>query len=313
MRAIFFLLLAHIGFAEPEGMVWIPKGTFWMGSDEKELPDTKPWHRVTVDGFWIDVAPVTNQQFAQFVEETGYLTTAEKPLDATFYPEATEEERVPAGIVFVPPTQPVNGRNHLHWWKLIPGADWRHPEGPESSIEGKEDHPVVHVSYEDALAYAKWAGKRLPTEAEWERAARGGHEKKKYVWGNEFRPKGHWQANLWQGIFPYKNTAEDGFLTTSPVGSFPPNDFGLYDMAGNVWEWCSDWYHASYYEFSESKNPQGPSNFYDPLAPETAQKVLRGGSFLCNDQYCRRYVPGARGKNPPDSGTCNIGFRCVKN
>lgn len=293
-------------------MIWIPSGTFWMGSDERGMPDTKPWHQVTVDGFWMDRAPITNIEFSEFVKETGYVTTAEKRLDPKQYPGARLQDLEPAGIVFVQTEGPVDLTKPLNWWKLIRGASWEHPEGPHTNIENLSDHPVVHVSYEDAQAYAKWKGKRLPTEAEWEYAARGGLEKKKYVWGDEKLPEGKWMANIWQGKFPYDNSAEDGFMGTSPVKHYPPNGYGLYDMSGNVWEWCSDWYDAKYYSVSPSKNPQGPEKSYDPNEPRIAKRVLRGGSFLCCDQYCRRYVPGGRGKNSPDSGTSNIGFRCVK-
>lgn len=309
---MFFTVAIGAEEAAPPGMAWIPEGTFWMGSDEDGMRDTQPWHQVTVNGFWIDIAPVTNAEFAAFVKATGYITTAEKPLSLKDYPHATAKELEPAGIVFHSPKAPIDMRKPLSWWRLIPGASWQHPEGTDSTWKGREEHPVVQVSWDDAVAYAAWAGKRLPTEAEWERAARGGEEKKIYVWGNEFKPEGKWQANIWQGNFPYENSGEDGFVGTSPVKSFPSNQYGLYDMSGNVWEWCNDWYDYRYYSSSPKENPKGPAESNDLNEPLVAKKVLRGGSFLCCDQYCRRYVPGGRGKNAVDSGTSNIGFRCVK-
>lgn len=305
------ILLFQALFAASK-MVWIPEGEFWMGSDEKDLEDSRPWRKVFVDGFWMDETPVTNKEFAAFVAATGYVTSAEKPLDPKANPGADPKLLQPAGFVFCSPKEKVDRNNHLNWWKLVPGANWRHPEGPGSSLAGKEDHPVVHVSWHDAMAYAAWAGKRLPTEAEWERAARGGLEKKAYVWGDIFKPGGKWHANLWQGHFPYHNSGEDGHMTTSPVKSFPKNGYGLYDMSGNVWQWCSDWYHARYYDSAPLRNPQGPEASFDPHEIGVAKRALRGGSFLCSDDYCRRYVPGARGKNTPESGANNIGFRCVK-
>jgi len=202
--------------------------------------------------------------------------------------------------------------NHLAWWKYVPGASWRHPEGPGSTINGREDHPVVHVCYHDAVAYANWAGKRLPTEAEWEYAARGGLDQKRYCWGDELCPDGKWQANIWQGEFPYLNTEEDGFRGTAPAASFPANGFGLHDMSGNVWEWCADWYRPDYYLESPDRNPQGPSSSHDPMEPGMPKRVQRGGSFLCSDMYCVRYMPGGRGKGALDSGSSHVGFRCVR-
>ncbi|MBX6313325.1 MAG: formylglycine-generating enzyme family protein [Isosphaeraceae bacterium] len=292
-------------------MVWIPGGTFLMGCDDPDMVDARPWHEVTLDGFWMDQTEVTNEQFAKFVAATGYITTAERALDPKDYPGVPTEQLKPSGIVFSPPSQPVPLDNHLQWWRMVPGADWRHPEGPESSIEGREKHPVVHVSWEDAAAYAQWAGKRLPTEAEWEYAARGGLERKHFVWGDELKPEGKWMANIWQGHFPVENKAEDGYSRTAPVGSFPPNGFGLYDMAGNVWEWCADWYQPDYYKWSPKVNPQGPETSHDPMEPGIPKRVNRGGSFLCSDMYCKRYDPGGRGKGAPDSGASHIGFRCV--
>ncbi|MDF2695844.1 MAG: pkn [Labilithrix sp.] len=296
--------------APPDGMVLIPGGAFWMGSDDPEMRDARPWHEVTVDAFWMDRTEVTNEEFDRFVKATGHVTTAERPLDPTKYPGAPKEALVAAGIVFVKPTS--SSTNRLSWWRLVPGATFRNPEGPGSSIAGREHHPVVHVSWDDAAAYAKWAGKRLPTEAEWERAARGGLVRKLFTWGDDPLPAGRWQANGWQGTFPTRNTRDDGFDSTAPVASFPPNGYGLYDMAGNVWEWTADWYRADYYARSPAKNPSGPDDSLDPEEPSIAKRVTKGGSFLCADERCRRYQPGGRGKAAPDSGTSHTGFRCVR-
>ena len=301
----------------PPVPVWIAGGTYWRGNDTAAHQDARPWHQVQVDGIWMDTTTVTNEQFEQFVKATGYITVAERTPKAEDFPGAPAEKLVAGSVVFSPPKGPVPLDNHLRWWGYVPGASWRHPEGPESNIHGREKHPVVHVAYDDALAYCKWAGKRLPTEAEFEYAARGGLEKNTYAWGNEFRPGGKWMANIWQGKFPYENTAEDGYRATAPVGSFPPNALGLYDMAGNVWQWCSDWYRHDYYQTLAAKsepavNPQGPSDSIDPSEPGVAKRVMRGGSYLCTDQYCTAYEAGARGKGAPDTGTNHLGFRCVK-
>jgi sulfatase modifying factor 1 len=301
--------------ATPDGMVWIPGGEFAMGSDE--FPDARPVHRVSVDGFWMDVTEVTNAEFDRFVRATGYVTVAERTPRAEDYPGAPPENLVAGSVVFTPPPQAVPLDDHYRWWRYVPGADWRHPEGPASSIADRMDHPVVHVAYEDVLAYAKWAKKRLPTEAEWEFAARGGLDGKAYVWGDEFRPNGKYMANTFQGHFPDKNTAEDGFVATSPVKAFPPNGYGLYGMAGNVWEWVTDWYRPDYYAKlaaagGVSRNPKGPDDSFDPMQPGAAKRVQKGGSFLCTDQYCSRYMPGGRGKGEPDTGTNHTGFRCVR-
>jgi formylglycine-generating enzyme required for sulfatase activity len=280
-----------------------------MGDDDES--DAKPWHRVRVSGFWMDRTEVTNDQFALFVRETGYVTVAEKKPDAKDYPGAPPEMLVPGSIVFTPPSEPVPLTNHLAWWRYVPGADWRHPEGPGSSIADRGQHPVVHICWDDAVAYSKWAGKRLPTEAEWEFAARGGLERNRYVWGTELNPGGKSMANHWQGHFPATNTAADGFERTAPVGSFPPNGYGLVDMAGNVWEWCADWYQPVYPAHDRTPDPQGPESSYDPQEPGVIKRVQRGGSFLCSDEYCTRYLPGARGKGAPDSGASHLGFRCV--
>jgi formylglycine-generating enzyme len=287
----------------PDGMVWIPGGTFWMG--DNTFADAVPPHSIYVDGFWMDKTEVTNAQFQKFVEATKYVTIAEKPAPG---------EPVPYSMVFTPPNKAVdpNVANPYSWWPKVQGADWRHPEGPKSDLAGREIHPVVHISYEDALAFCQWANKRLPTEAEWEFAARGGLDRKKYCWGDVARPDGRCMANNWQGEFPNRNLLEDSYEGTAPVGSFPANGFGLYDMSGNVWEWCADWYHMNYYSFSPARNPPGPRSSFDPYEPGIPKRVQRGGSFLCAENYCMRYLPGARGKGEPTSAGNNVGFRCVR-
>jgi formylglycine-generating enzyme required for sulfatase activity len=296
-------------------MVWIPGGEFWMGSNE--FSDAQPWHRVHVDGFWMDKTEVTNEQFEKFVKATGYVTVAERAPTKEEFPDAPPENLVAGSVVFTPPAQPVPLDTHFRWWNYVKGANWRHPTGPGSDLKGKDKHPVVHIAYADALAYCKWAGKRLPTEAEWELAARGGLEKKSYAWGDDFKPDGKWKANTFQGHFPDKNAVEDGFAATAPVGSFPANGFGLFDVAGNVWEWTSDWYRPDYYKTlaaagDVAPNPRGPSTSFDPSEPGTKKRVHKGGSYLCTDQYCARYMPGGRGKGEEDTGTNHLGFRCVK-
>ena len=309
---------------QPLGMVWIPKGDFMMGSKGPQArPDEAPIHRVKVDGFWIDKTEVTNAQFATFVEATGYVTTAEKPV----YWEEMKKQLPPdtpkphdsllqaSSLTFKATNGPVDLNNYAAWWEWKPKASWRNPRGKGSFIEGKEDHPVVHVSWDDANAYAKWAGKRLPTEAEWEWAARGGLKDKKYPWGNEEINAGKAKANSWEGSFPYNNTNKDLFFYSAPVKSFEANGYGLYDMAGNVWEWCSDWYHYDYYKTLSGKtstNPQGPKSSYDPFNPYIAQRIIRGGSFLCNDNYCSGYRVASKMKSSPDTGSQHTGFRCVK-
>lgn len=293
-------------------MVWIPGGAFWMGADDPDFADARPVHRVEVDGFWMDRTDVTNAQFARFVAATGYVTIAERRPDPRDLPGVPVEALVPGSVVFTPPSGPVSLDDARAWWRYVPGASWRHPEGPRSSLRGRERHPVVHVSWEDAVAYARWAGKRLPTEAEWERAARGGLDRKPYVWGDERTPGGRWPANVWQGRFPTENTMADGFRSTAPVASFPPNGYALFDMAGNVWQWCADWYRPGYDAREPQRNPQGPSSSWDPDEPGAPKRVMRGGSYLCSDTYCRRYRPGARGKGAPDTGASNVGFRCVR-
>jgi sulfatase modifying factor 1 len=300
----------------PMKEVWIPAGEFTMG--DEEFDDAKPLHEVYVDGFWIDETEVTNEQFAEFVRQTGYVTIAERtPRREDFPPWRRDKLREPllaGSLVFTPEKCPP-GQVCLScedWWDYRPGANWRHPEGPGSDLRGREKHPVVHVAWEDAMAYARWAGKRLPTEAEWERAARGGLEGKRYYWGDELRPDGKWMANIWQGTFPVENSADDGFIGTAPVKSFPPNAFGLYDMAGNVWEWCADWYRPNYYASSPKINPQGPESSIDPDGRDEPKRVQRGGSFLCSDNYCFRYRAGARGQGEPKTGLSHTGFRCVR-
>lgn len=307
-----------------EGMVWIPGGEFSMGSDEAcegvcQMPnttrDSQPVHRVYLDGYWIDSTEVTNEQYEKFVKATGYVTIAEiKPKQEDF-PTAPPENLVAGSTVFTPTPGPVPLNNHYEWWRYEKGADWRHPEGPKSDIKGKEKFPVVQIAYDDAVAYAKWAGKRLPTEAEFEFAARGGLTGKIYAWGDDFMPGGKHMANTFQGQFPVKDTGEDGFTGPAPVGKFPANAYGIYDMAGNVWEWCSDLYRPDYFAQLASagiaKNPQGPTTSMDLSEPGVTKHVQRGGSFLCTDQYCTKYMVGTRGRGEPSTASNHVGFRCV--
>ena len=289
----------------PEGMVWIPGGTFTMGGESPHAqPDEFPARRVTVSGFFMDVTEVTNARFLEFVEATGHVTTAELPPPIA--------GAAPGSVVFTGTARLEDGAGQ--WWAWVEGADWRHPEGPASSLKGRMDHPAVHVSWEDASAYAAWAEKRLPTEAEWEFASRGGLEGAPWTWGPEERPKGKWLANIWQGDFPTRDAKEDGFHGTAPVGSFPPNGWGLSDMAGNTWEWCADWYRPDAYSLTPTRveNPAGPHDSFDPAEPRVPKKVIRGGSWLCSDRYCTGYRPGARMKTSPDTGLNHTGFRCVK-
>ena len=311
----------------PAGMVWIPGGEFSMGClDPRSLPhggpdpmaDARPVHRVRVNGFWMDATEVTNKQFAAFVAATGYVTVAERTPRAEDFPGAPPENLVAGSVVFTPPAEPVPLDDHLRWWAYVKGADWRHPSGPDSTLEGHDDEPVVHVAFEDAEAYARWAGKRLPTEAEWEFAARGGLTGSTYPWGDDFLPNGRWMANTWQGRFPGENTGDDGYPSLAPVGRFPPNDYGLHDMSGNVWEWCSDWYRPDTYAKAAATggvaiDPRGPDSSFDPLEPGQAKRVQRGGSYLCSESYCARYIVGTRGKGEISSATNHIGFRCVQN
>jgi formylglycine-generating enzyme len=307
----------------PEGMVWIPGGTAVMGDDQGP-PDERPAHVVTLDGFWMDRTEVTNAEFKKFADATGYVTIAERtPKREDFKGQVPDVNAIPAenlvagSICFNPhfdrrsltKDQPLWP---LQVWKYVKGANWRHPDGPESSIADRMKHPVVHVAWDDAIAYCKWAHKRLPTEAEWEYAARGGQKNAIYPCGNELVRDGKWLANIWQGEFPENHEVKDGFRTTAPVASFPANPYGLFDMAGNVWEWCQDFYRPDYYRFAPLANPPGPSDSYDPLEPESAKRVQRGGSFMCSDNYCRGYRVSARMKQAPDSGTFHAGFRCVR-
>jgi formylglycine-generating enzyme len=296
----------------PSRMVWIPGGRFAMGSNDPAFADSQPLHEVEVSGFWMDEHEVTNAEFARFVAATGYKTVAERELNPADYPGVPADKLVPGSGVFTPPAQQVSLDNPLQWWSYVPGAYWRHPAGPGSSIEGRPNDPVVQVCYEDAVAYARWAGKRLPTEAEWEYAAQGGKGQQPYYWGEELKPDGRWVANIYQGDFPEKNSAEDGFTGVAPVKSYPGNGYGLYDLDGNVWEWCADFYRPDYYAHSPAKNPRGPKDSYDPYEPGVIKRVQRGGSFLCSDQYCTRYKPGSRGKGEPTSASNNLGFRCVQ-
>ncbi|MFJ1269705.1 formylglycine-generating enzyme family protein [Legionella lytica] len=305
-----------------KGMVKIPAGTFMMGGDNHQARrDELPKHQVSVSSFWLDQYEVTNAQFTEFVNKTHYITTAETKPDWELLkkqlppdtPKPDESVLVPASLVFSPPNHPVPLDNFAQWWTWMPGADWRHPHGPDSKIEELKQ-PVVHVSWDDALAYCRWVGKRLPREAEWEWAARGGLKNKIYPWGNEPIDEGEVKANTWQGEFPYKNTLRDKYYYAAPVGSFAPNAYGLYDMAGNVWEWVADWYHVNYYQTIVSQkvvDPQGPEKSYDPDEPTMPKRVLRGGSYLCNESYCSGYRVAARMKSSPDTSMEHIGFRCA--
>jgi formylglycine-generating enzyme required for sulfatase activity len=331
---------------QPEGMVWIPGGVYWMGSDD--FPDAQPIHKAYVDGFWLDQTEVTNEQFARFVAATGHVTVVERWPDPRKFPGfdvtglGIQPEYVaglamapglgwpgsvtwrgvwcaqpllkPFSLVFANPTVAADPKSDTlrHRWRPVAWANWQHPEGPGTDLVGREKHPVVHVCYDDAVAFAKWAGKRLPTEAEWEFAARGGLDRRRFTWGDEAKPGGKVMANTWQGDFPIRNTLEDGFAGTAPVGSFPPNGFGLCDMSGNVWEWCADWYQPKYLDILARRNPKGPATSFDPAEPGIAKRVQRGGSYLCCDSDCKRYMVGGRGKGDPDSSTNHIGFRCAR-
>jgi formylglycine-generating enzyme required for sulfatase activity len=310
----------------PDGMVWIPGGEFSMGAQDppgmddvgmKATKDSRPIHRVYVDGFWVDRTVVTNEEFAAFVKATEYVTVAERAPTADEFPGAPPGNLVAGSVVFSPSDHPVPLDNHYRWWSYVKGASWRHPGGPGSSLEGREKYPVVHVAYDDAAAYAKWAGKRLPTEAEWEFAARGGLAGKPFVWGDEFRPHHRWMANTYQGRFPMHDAGEDEHVGIAPVAQYAPNGYGLYDMAGNVWHWVSDWYRPDYYAQlaaagGVARNPQGPDSPYDPSEPAERKRVHRGGSYLCTDEYCSRYMVGTRGKGDVGTGTNHLGFRCVR-
>jgi formylglycine-generating enzyme len=300
-------------------MLLIPGGTFRMGSD-KHYPEEAPVHRVSVDSFWIDRTPVTNRQFAAFVEATGHKTFCEIPPDPNDYPGALPHMLYAGSLVFSPPKRPVDLRDWSQWWTFLKGANWRHPYGPGSDIHGLDDHPVVHVAFADALAYAKWVGKELPTEAEWEFAARGGLDGAEYAWGDEFTPDGKQMANTWQGAFPHRNLKSDGYERTSPVTAFPANGYGLHDMTGNTWEWTIDWFTSKHEPDAAKaccipKNPRGGGEeaSYDSRQPEIKipRKVIKGGSHLCAPNYCLRYRPAARHAEPIDTSTSHLGFRCV--
>ena len=305
-----------------DGMVFIKGGEFMMGGDgEQANQDELPKHKVVVSSFWMDETEVTNDQFKRFVDETGYVTTAEKSIDwediKKVVPPGTPKPHdsllAPSSLVFFE-TKTENLSDFTQWWKLKRNANWRQPFGENSSIDGKGDHPVVHISWDDAQAYCEWAGKRLPTEAEFEYASRGGVENTLYSWGNEPVDLGNLKANVWEGKFPTNNKIKDEYYYTAPVKSFKPNKYGLYDIAGNVWEWCFDWYHYNYYEMVEnqvSDNPQGPTNSFDPMEPYSPKKVIRGGSFLCNDSYCSGFRNSMRMKSTVDSSSLHTGFRTV--
>src|SRR5271170_835599 len=305
--------------AASDGMIWIPGGAFRMGSD-KHYPEEAPAHRVAVDGFWIDRTPVTNRKFKEFVRATGHVTFAETCPDPKNYPGALPHLIFAGSLVFTPPRHPVDLSDWGQCWTLLKGANWRRPYGPKSNINALDNHPVVHVTFADALAYANWAGKELPTEAEWEFAARGGLDGAEFAWGDEFTPGGKQPANTWQGAFPHKNLKLDGYQRTSPVTAFPPNGYGVYDMIGNVWEWTTDWYSPKHEADADKAccipiNPRGGREdaSYDPCQPEIKipRKVLKGGSHLCAPNYCRRYRPAARHAEPVDTSTSHVGFRCV--
>ena len=287
---------------------------FHARRDQRRSPDSSSY----VDGFWMDATEATNAQFAEFVKATGYVTIAEIKPTKEEYPSAPAENLVAGSTVFSPTSGPVALNDYLQWWTYVHGADWRHPTGPRSDLVGREKFPVVQVAYADAVAYAKWAGKRLPTEAEWEFASRGGVAGKLYAWGDDLRPDGKWMANIYEGRFPMKDTGADGFIGLAPVAQFPANAYGLYDVAGNAWEWCSDWYRSDYYARLNLaggrvvRNPPGPSASYDPAEPTGKKRVQRGGSFLCTDQYCTRYMVGTRGKGEVSTASNHVGFRCVQ-
>lgn len=311
--------------AAPAGMVWIPGGEFSMGSTvESEglchvkgvTRDALPVHRVVVDGFWMDATELTNAEFARFVRATKYVTVAERTPTKEEFPGVPLDKLVAGSAVFTATTAAVEVNDLMQWWRYQEGANWRHPQGPGSGLEGKENFPVVHLAYEDTVAYARWAEKRLPTEAEWEFAARGGLSGKIYAWGDELYPNGEAMANTYQGKFPVTDVGQDGFIGLAPVGSFAPNGYGLYDVAGNVWEWVSDWYRADYYAHlavsGVAKNPKGPASSHDPDEPGVQKRVHRGGSYLCTDAYCTRYMVGTRGKGEVGSATDHLGVRFVR-
>jgi formylglycine-generating enzyme len=308
-----------------EGMVWIPGGDFTMGTDDDRAYDhERPAHKVRVEGFWISETEITNEQFKKFIDATGYQTVAErKPTWADLKsslppgtPEPPDSILVPGSLVFYRPAAPVMLNDYSQWWIYVEGANWKHPEGAESDLEGRWNHPVTHIAYEDAIVYCKWEGSRLPTEAEWEFASRGGKEREEFSWGSEFSPNGKLMANTYQGSFPIVDTKDDGFESTAPVKTFPPNDFGLYDMIGNVWEWTSDYYDIHYFKSLEGSevadNPTGSKRSFDPNEPYAEKRVTKGGSYLCAANYCSNYRPSARQGTTVDSGSTNLGFRTVR-
>jgi sulfatase modifying factor 1 len=311
--------------AGPTAMVWIPGGEFSMGvfdPDRRGAPgcgdpaaDAQPVHRVYVDGFWMDATEVTNRAFEAFVRATGYVTVAERTPTAEEFPDAPRQNLIAGSVVFAPPSRPVSLDSQYRWWTYSKGASWRHPTGAGSNLSGRARYPVVQVAYEDARAHCAWANERLPTEAEFEFAARGGLSGRRYAWGDELRPGGRWMANTFQGHFPDKDTGADGWAGIAPVASFPPNGYGLYDIAGNVWEWVSDWFRSDYYATLApqglARNPVGPEDSHDPSEPGVAKRAQRGGSFLCSSEYCTRYLVGSRGKGEPSSGANHLGFRCA--
>src|SRR5665213_358650 len=312
------------GDTSTKGMILVKRGTFMMGGDNSQAAaDEYPKHEVKVNSFYMDATEVTNLEFAKFVDATHYITTAEKKPDwdemkqtlPPGTPKPPDSMLVAASLVFHQTSGPVDLNDYGQWWGWVKGADWKHPEGPNSNLKGKENYPVVQVSWYDAMAYCKWAGKRLPTEAEWEFAARGGLQNDIYPWGNEPINQGKPKADSWGGKFPYYNDVKDGFVGLAPVKSFLPNGYQLFDMAGNVWEWCSDWYDANYYQSfgnSIALNPKGPAKSNDPMDSYTPKRSLRGGSFLCNDSYCSGYRVARRMKSSPDTGLEHTGFRCVR-
>jgi formylglycine-generating enzyme required for sulfatase activity len=306
-------------------MVYIRGGDFSMGMPDprgrehggtEAMEDARPVHRVALRGFWIDRTDVTNAEFARFVRATGYVTVAERIPRAEELPGVPSDKLRAGAIVFTRPEHPVSLNDAYAWWRYVPGANWRHPGGPATSITGHDTDPVVQVAYDDAQAYARWAGKRLPTEAEWEFAARGGLDGVLYAWGDTLTPGGRWMANIFEGRFPVSDTKQDGYAGVAPVAQFPPNGYGLYDMSGNVWQWVNDWYRSDYYaqlatRGPVTRDPPGPASSFDRAEPGVAKRVQRGGSFLCTDQYCTRYMVGARGRGEPASATNHVGFRCV--